>query len=389
MSTHPSPPVTYPSIPELLDEARQSTGLDDFGSDSFHEGLAVLLDSLATDSGYHDEQAAVPLAVIRRRLVNRLRIEEWYRTHPEVEDEVLAPPVSIVGLPRTGTTAIANVMSIDQQFRSLRMWEQAEPCPPPELATEADDPRRQAQQDEFDAMIRANPDLAAMHLFDVDAAAEDTEVLGLEFKAQQFTLPVRTYHDWWRRCDMTDAYAYHRRVVKLLQSRRPPNLWLFKAPHHKFHFEALVAAYPDIRLVMTHRDPLKSVPSYASLTSALYPPDNRARLDSVYWGRHTERHLREGMEQAVAARDRLGEERFHDVHHTDFVRDPMGTLEAIYAFLGLDLPPATRQAMVTWIDENRSTARGDHRYTLEQYGLDEGVMREQWAFYTKRFLEEP
>ena len=73
------------------------------------------------------------------------------------------------------------------------------------------------------------------------------------------------------RCRLTPTFAYHRRVVKLLQSRRPPDLWLFKAPHHKFHLEAIVAAYPDVRFVMTHRDPAKVVPSYASLVSTIFP----------------------------------------------------------------------------------------------------------------------
>ena len=100
-----------------------------------------------------------------------------------------------------------------------------------------------------------------MHLYELDATMEDTEVLGMAFHGQQMTLPVPSYRDWWRAADLTETYRYHRRVVKLLGSQRPPDLWLFKAPHHKFHLEALAVAYPDVRFVMTHRDPAKVVPS--------------------------------------------------------------------------------------------------------------------------------
>lgn len=375
----------YPTIDRLLAEASATTGLTDFGPPTFREGLGVLLDSFARDTGFDDAAAERALAVVRRRLVNRLEIEAWYRTHPEVADEVLAPPVSIMGLPRTGTTVLGAMLSLDDQFRRLRMWEQARPCPPPVAAEEPTDPRRLAMEAEMAAMFRDTPELAAMHLLDLEASAEDTEVLGLEFKAQQFTNPVRSYHDWWRWCDMVPAYAYHRRVVQLLQSRRPPNRWLFKCPHHKFHLEAIVAAYPDIRFVMTHRDPARSVPSYASLTSALYPPGSTAASDPIAWGRHTANHLREGMELAMAARDRLGEDRFHDVHHGEFVRDPLGTVERIYAFLGLELRGPVRAAMAAWYEANRAGTRGVHAYTPEQFGLDTAGLRHDFAAYLERF----
>ena len=164
------------------------------------------------------------------------------------------------------------MMSLDPQFRCLRGWEQAKPCPPPMLEEEASDPRRLASAQQMESVPA---ELKAMHLYDVDAAMEDTEVLGMAFHGQQYTLPVYGYHAWWRGSDCGPTFAYHRRVVTLLQSRRPPDLWLFKAPHHKFHLEPIAAAYPDVRFVMTHRDPAKVVPSYASLVSMIFPAARR------------------------------------------------------------------------------------------------------------------
>ena len=142
-----------------------------------------------------------------------------------------------------------------------------------------------------------------MHLYDADATTEDTELLGMAFHGQQFTLPVYGYHAWWRAADLTATYHYHRRVAKLLQSRRPPDLWLYKAPHHNFHLEAIVAAYPDARFVVTHRDPAKAVPSWASIVSTIFPVAQGER-DLHRLGREVPNHLRVGVEQAIAARSR-------------------------------------------------------------------------------------
>jgi hypothetical protein len=223
-----------------------------------------------------------------------------------------------------------------------------------------------------------------MHLYDVDATTEDTELLGMAFHGQQMTLPVYGYHAWWRKADLTDTYRYHRRVVQLLQSRRPPDRWLFKAPHHKFHLEAVVAAYPDVRFVMTHRDPARVVPSYASIVSAILPaPDGERDLRRL--GHEICNHLCEGMGNAIAARARIGEERFLDVHHPALIADPMGELHRIYEWLGLELRRPVEVAMGDWQEANRSGAHGAHRYTAERYGLSDAQVRSDYDFYIRRF----
>ncbi len=341
----------------------------------------MLLTSLDADANLHANTDDAVVGLIRRRLVNRLHLEAWYRDHPEIAALPLRGPVDINGLPRTGTTALANMMSLDPQFRSLRAWEQSQPCPPPILATEATDPRRlQALAED----ARVAPQLKAMHIYDTDATTEDSEVLGMAFHGQQYTLPVYGYHRWWRSADLTETYRYHRRVVTLLQSQRPPDLWLFKAPHHKFHLEALVAAYPDIRFVMTHRDPGLVVPSYSSIVSSIFPAAGGER-DLHEVGRKVSEHLREGMENAIAARDRLGEARFIDVHHSDLHRDPMGTLRRVYDFLGLELRPSVEQALIGWQAANPAGAHGAHRYTAEQFGLNTDQLRSEYDFYIRRF----
>jgi hypothetical protein len=371
----------YPSADQLLAEAAAEGGHDDFGPGDFGEGLVVLLDSLERDGDLDPGTDERVIADLRRRLVNRLEVERWYREHPEVEDVTIEGPVDINGLPRTGTTALADMLSLDPQFRSLRGWEQHQPVPPPVLGQEEHDPRRVAF---IRAAEQRSAEHAAMHIMEPDATMEDTEVLGMAFHGQQMTLPVAGYRAWWRDADLTETYRYHRRVVKLLGSRRPPQLWLFKAPHHKFHLEALFAAYPDMRFVMTHRDPAKVVPSYTSLVSTIFPPAAGER-DLVALGHEVSEHLREGMEHAVEQRARIGEDRFLDVHHRDLVGDPKGTIRRIYDWLQLELTPAVERTIAEWQEANASGAHGTHRYTAEQFGLSVEQIRSDYDFYIRRF----
>jgi hypothetical protein len=371
----------YPTSDELLADAKGETGLDDFGPGDFREGLDVLLESLERDADLDPSTDAAVVGELRRRLVNRLEVEAWYRDHPEIEQLPVQGPIDIMGLPRTGTTALGNMLSLDPQFRCLRGWEQSKPCPPPTVEGELTDPRR-LQLAEENANLPA--ELHAMHLYELDATMEDTHLLGMAFHGQQYTLPVYGYHSWWRGADLTPTFHYHRRVVKLLQSRRPPDLWLFKAPHHKFHLEALVSAYPDTRFVMTHRDPAKVVPSYASLVSTIFPP-SRGEFDRRRLGSELSEHLRIGLEHAIAARARIGEDRFVDVHHRELVADPLGTVRRIYEVLQLELRPPVEQAIREWHQANESGARGTHRYTAEEFGLSAAQLRADYDFYIRHF----
>lgn len=375
------PVARYPSAAQVMAEAMEEAGLSDFGFGDFQEGITVLLDSLERDGDLSPDADPAVIGDFRRRLVNRLEVEAWYGEHPEVEGVTVRGPVDINGLPRTGTTALADMLSLDPRFRSLRGWEQAKPVPPPTLDDEAGDQRRLR-------FIKAREEVSAehraMHIFEVDATMEDTEVLGMAFHGQQMMLPVPSYRDWWREADLTDTYRYHRRVVKLLGSSRPPDLWLFKAPHHKFHLEGLVSAYPDIRFVMTHRDPGKVVPSYTSIVSSVMPPPEGER-DMHALGEEICEHLRIGMEHAIEARARIGEERFLDIHHREMVSDPKGTIARVYDWLGFELTPSVEKTILDWQEANRVGAHGTHRYTAEQYGLTAERIRSDYDFYIRHF----
>jgi hypothetical protein len=151
-----------------------------------------------------------------------------------------------------------------------------------------------------------------------------------------------------------------------------------------FHLEAIVAAYPDVRFVMTHRDPAKVVPSYVSTVNLFFPPPDGER-DMRRLGREVSEHLRDGMVNTIAARERLGEDRFIDVHHQELVSDPFATLGRVYEFLQLPLEKAFLRSVTEWQHRNKPGAHGVHRYTAEQFGLDPAQIRDDYGFYIDRF----
>ena len=129
----------YPTAERLLDDATAVTGLENFGPGDFRVGLEVLLESLEVDADLHPSTDEAVVGLLRRRLVNRLRLEQWCVEHPGVDHTPVAGPVDVIGLPRTGTTALGNMLSLDVRLRALRMWEQTEPVPPPVAADEGAD----------------------------------------------------------------------------------------------------------------------------------------------------------------------------------------------------------------------------------------------------------
>lgn len=379
-------PERWPTSGELIDAARERTGLADFGGMHFVEGLDQLLASLASEgNSVAGAGRTWALATMLRRLENRLRVEDWHRANPDAAKAQVRGPIMVTGLPRTGTTATGNVLSLDPQLRPLRSWEQASPVPPPTLATENDDPRRQAAIARNAALVKDDPQAMKLHLFDTDATEEDHDVLGMAFAAQYNILPVPAYRTWWREADQRPAYAFHKRALQLLQSSRPPNLWILKAPHYKFHMEDIVAVYPDARFVFTHRHPVKALSSYFSFVVRHYPPGVVDAVGHEKIARDIYHHLLEGMKTAVAARERLGEAHYVDVSQKEIGADAIGTLRRVHAELDLPFTAEFEAKARDWHEANHSGAHGEHRHAPQDVGFSDERITADFAFYLERF----
>lgn len=314
-------------------------------------------------------------ALVVERLVTRLRIEGWYAEHGAEAEHRVQGPLVVFGLPRTGTTALHHLLSVDRQFRYLRSWELRDPVPPPDVATEEADPRRP----------REDPSPDVRHIARADGPAEDWPIHALAFDHAELTLPVPSHTRWWRASSHHSLFAYHERVLRLLHSRRPPEVWLLKLPAYLFLLSELAAHYPDARFVMTHRDPVAVMASTCSTVAAARRARTPTWSPAAEFGPGLLEHWSEGMRRGVAARDALGEGRFIDVAQSALESDSIGIAERVYDFANLALGDDVRAAMVQWAGSNQRGSRGDHRYTAEEYGLNPAEINESFAPYLERY----
>jgi len=371
-------------VETLLAAARGATGLDDFGPEGFREALAMLCRT-------YDENGLTPRGRKRshRRLLQllttRLRVQDAFRRHPEVRQRNLPQPMVLTGLPRSGTSALFNLLAADPAARPLRLWEAQFPDPLEGLAPGQDDPRRAA----VDAWIakgrEKNPDFAAIHFTSADTPEECVllQANTLYGVHEGVEVMLEPYASWYRREDLGPMYAEYRDLLRLLDWQRPGRRWLLKAPAHMWAIDRLIETFPDVSIVWSHRDPRACVASICSMThalmSSLLEPDAKA-LGPVVMDFYAT-----SLERGLAARDRSDPARFVDVSHDDFVEDGLGVVRRIYDHFDLELTGAAREAMEAHARANPQGKHGRHEYALADYGLDEDRVLERFASYVERF----
>ncbi len=367
---------------ELEEGARAATGLDDFGSPYYREGLERIVEALNTEAELNDMGRVIQHATISNALIQRLKIEDTYAAHPEIDDQVVGGPVFVIGLPRTGTTALSQLVAADPQFRSLRMWESQAPTPPPEAATQHSDPRIAQAEAGLKMLDDMFPLMKKLYNSEPTAPTECQDLMGMSFRTFHFDGAVRApgYLAWLMDCDMRETYTYHRRVLKLLQWHCPPDLWHLKTPVHMFALDALVEAYPNAKFLWSHRDPAKVMGSVCSLIRYVRSWSSD-RNDAVELGREQVESWVEAVRRAMDFRNRVGDDRFADVSFADLQNDPVRTLHAGYETLGLTFSDATLQAVQRWSEDHPPGARGAHDYDLADYGLTPHGVRERFADY--------
>jgi hypothetical protein len=370
---------------QLIDRARTTTGLDDFGDSSFREGLDVLVQSLDAEADLHESGRVAAEARLVQILATRLKIEACYREHPEIDDQEVPAPLFQLGLPRTGTTALGNLLAQDPAVRYLRFWEATSPVPPPDLA-EPDDPRIAEARAALVKRHDAEPRLRPMLLSSATGPAECLALMTFQFQSVSFcgAYKLPSYSEWLFASDMVPAYRYHKRVLELLQWKTPPNRWRLRTPAHMTAIEALDQVYPDAQFVMTHRDIASVIPSVADLHSAL-SASSTDHPDAEYFGTFCADMWQAALERTIAFRDAGREARFHDFMFQDVQLDPIGSVVRLYESLGEHLSPDAEARMANWWETNPRDKFGRHSYAAEEFGLNIGELRERFAFYTNRF----
>lgn len=369
--------------------ASKQTGLTDFGKPTYHEGLDVLFRSL------NDEADLTPLGRIIAReetlmaLKTRLQLEAHHKKFPEIGAAPIHRPIIMMGMGRSGTTILHELFALDPNNRIPATWEVDRPFPAPEAATYHSDPRIEETQRQLDRTDLILPEFKKIHRMGATLPQECVRWTAGEFLSVIFgcSYNVPGYMDWFiEKADMAPGYAYHRRFLQYLQWKFPADRWVLKSPGHLWHLKAMMAAYPDARLIQTHRDPLKTTASLTSLICNLRVMTGK-HVDPVEVGRQWSKWNAAGFNNSVDFRKSglIPEDRIIDISFYEFMEDPIRQVQAIYDYFDMELSTETRKRMSDYLEVNTAVQHGAHKYNFHDFGFDIDEERERVKPYQEYF----
>jgi len=372
-------------VDSILATAQRRVGLDDWGDDAFLTPMRRVA-AHAERAGFSHLARVVVRQILVTAVTNRLRIEDWMRRHPEAADFPVKRPVFILGFPRTGTTLLQNLLSLDDGARALRFWEIQQPVPVSEDPGADRAQRLRSARRVLRAAYFIAPEMATVHQIGPETAEECWPLFGNTFSVLNWDIAagLQDYGRWLLQSDMVGPYREYRRQLQMLGHFCSTRQFILKCPEHLWFIDALLDVFPDAAIVWTHRDPFDCVASYCSLISMnrrmLY-----GRIDGPALGQHIQESFAQGVERAMRARDRHPQADFYDIPFHDVVSDPLGSVRKLKA--ALDIPhdadgDARGQA---WLSNGRKDKKGAHRYDAERYGLEAESLYRRFAEYIDRF----
>lgn len=370
------------SFEDIAAAAVRTTGLSDFGGTDHEEGLQVLLDDLnspiagLTGIGNYQMRAQVKSA-----LVGRLLSELGFAQNPSSAEVPVERPIFVVGLPRTGTTALHRLLAADPRHQGLELWLTEFPQPRPPRDTWTDNPVFAGLSAAYAEHRVSNPEFGGLHYIDAGSVEECWRILrqsGLSVGFESLA-HVPTYSSWLAGQDWRSAYARHKRNLQLIGLHEPDRRWVLKNPSHLVALDAIMANYPDALVAQTHRDPVTSVASSCSLSSEATAGWSTTFIGETI-GRAQLDLLSRSARVFAEARTAYDPAQFVDVDYRAFVADPVGTTRAVYDAFALEWTPETDAAVSAIDAESRQgDRRPSHHYDLADYGLTDDQVRSAFA----------
>ena len=390
MATQPDEIQTQPLEREaLLQQARERAGLADFGDEWFFEPMDHFIEASNREGRLTSAGRASTTEVIVKGLVSRLRMVEDIKRHPEILDEQVDVAGIILGLPRTGSTIFQRLLASAPGMTGLRWYEAQNfaPFPGEERGNPVD--RRAYAQAMIDGWLQLSPELASIHPLEPDAPDEEILVLGQMFVSTMIEGMnyVPSFTRWLNTYDQSKGHEDLKTVLKYLQWQDPSRKgrkWILKSPSNLPYAEVAAKAFPNALLIMTHRDPLQTVPSYVSMQAALYKLS--ATLTDAEVGAFWFPRLVEWMRMFEAARERIGEDRFIDIDYREVGKEPMAQAERVLSRMGIPVDAQLGEVLAEFLAGNKREQRPMHDYSLERFGLDEEAIKREFATYRERYI---
>jgi hypothetical protein len=384
-----------PAPEALMAEARAETGLDDFGDPGRNAGLDALVASMNEESwpGMTVQARALAVDYLTHQLATRLKLMADRKAYPEIAQQRIKAPLIVVGPPRSGSTLLHTLLSLDPDNMAPEHWICREPSPPPALGAPSPERLERAEK-RMMGLFGLIPDIFITHPYMIEegsgALAEcGSDLLSLAFTSQQLWCfwGGDTYRRYLLEADHSAALGFHHDFLQHMQWGNTGRRWALKGSDHMLWLRELAAQYPDARLIWTHRDLAQQLGSLASVQSILLglqgnPVTAERRCAQ---GKLAIELQRASIEKAMRSRDAIGDESFIDISYHDMMANPLRTVERFYAWSGLELSGQHAANIQEWLDNHHQTKHGVHKHSPDEFGMDRETINRQFAGYLERF----
>ncbi len=375
----------------IIANAERRARSSDWGSDNYLRQLRAAIGFAEADTRLTPVGRMAASIIYNWHTVNRLRVVEYVKRRPHVAEIEIAKPIFITGWYRTATTNLHNLLGLDPAHRAPWCWELCYPLP------QHRDPARDRRRRRWRMALTwkfadlLGPDQKYAHELRADGPEECFFLLANSaFFVQQIMgwLGYR-YARHLLETDQSEAYRDLRLQYQILADQRPGRQWIMKCPQHLWFLDDLIKAFPDARIIHTHRAAAKAIPSVCSLSAIMAQPF-AADYEPIRHGRFFQDYCRIGMERAMRARQHIPSSQILDIRMLDLSRDPVGAVRSVYDRFDLpwhDEMPARIRSHVEREARHRTTLGRKHRYTAEQFGLDATALSRDFADYEREFLD--
>jgi len=382
--------MAVPDRESLIAQAREQTGLSDFGNEWLFDNIDVLIPSLNTQAKLSPEGIYGAQHMIVSGLVNRLRHIQLIKDNPEILDEKVNVTAVLTGLPRTGSTMLHRMLAAAPNLTGVR-WYETQNYVPLEGEVRGDPtPRLEAAKGVLAYMLEKIPELMSIHPMDIEQPDEEVIILGQLFSSSMIesTYFVPDYAAWLSKQNPRKAYDDLVQILQSLQwqdpSRRGKN-WVLKTPGHLMSLQTVLDVFPKAKIVMTHRDPVSTIPSYCSMETSLYKMTS-TQISNAEIGNYWTARLKEWLDNFMQVRGNVEADRFIDVNYKNLLTAPSEEGMRVLSAAGIPMSSQIKSGMEDWIDANRREHRAAHKYSLQDFGLDEETIRAKYGDYISQYV---
>jgi hypothetical protein len=354
---------------ELIETAKRATGFDDFGDERWREPFHILVKSL-------EEEAALNFfgrLMARNDVLNCLKallgVHAAFKQHPEIADEVIDRPLIIAALPRSGSSILFELLSLDPDLGSPLQWEMMFPYPPPEAATYHSDPRGDACQHLITQWGRVAPTFSAIH--QMDARLPNECIFGQaasftsEYFPSQYQLP--SYGAYLAHADWEFSYGFYKKMLQVLQWHNPRKHWLLKAPSHMNYVPTIFNVFPDARVLFTHRDPVVAQASVINLMGTLFWIRSDKPMEiKAFAGMLSPEAMAYGLNRTIdwLETGEIPADQCFSSLYADLIREPVEAVRKVYDKAGMAFTEAAAQRIRDYLAAKPKGKYGKHHYEI-------------------------